>query len=677
MHGMNEEERLYLVLVEADRIQSYIFQTGKLTENIGASAFIDEYNRVTAIKTLLTTECNGNIGEEFGFINDKSIFSDKSLDYELIYSGGGNVKVILRSHKDAERVAKKLVRLYRESTISADATCVVHAFDPTKRFDSVMREAEMKMRTKKLSKGVIVQSITIPYLKLCQSCGMGGAELSKEGDQEEYLCQSCIEKRKKGKENNIFESFRHLLSQNVNPTFESDEFKSKLSSSNGTKFDPDDFLPREFDHLTDPRNFIAVVVIDGNQFGKKIQKSIKGMKLQEATKKLREFSLMVDTLAEESLADAVGDAFETDISSISVESFQKRFIKLRYLFNWDDVLGNDGDIARFRRILVDDLNIDWAKSAKISKSDDGKTISILKDGGTAEIILDERGEKVTLKINDVTCRLTAKKENGKLNIYQKQFFIPFRPIIIGGDDLTFVCAADRAFEIALNFAQNLRKRSAQKNSPFGEQGLSCSVGIAIVKAHFPFRSAYHLAEELLAKAKQKNREYLDNARDFSTIDFTVVTTSSVGELSSIRERELLYPLNGEKYYLTGRPYIIEDGACPLSDEERRDEVFTLIKNAKKLWGCLAANKFKSLREIMRTGKSNSEYGWLELASRLIDPKRRKLRYIENFYGGLWRDGSYAGMYDVKITNFADMVEIYEYLGNLIVEEDGADGENSR
>ncbi len=559
---MNNKGKLYLVLVEAYKIQSYIFQTGKLTENIGASAFIDEYNRDGAYHCLHNTGWNGNIekGEnEFRF-TEESIISD-NLDYELIYSGGGNVKIILRSYDNAKRIAKELVCLYRENTVSADATWVIHEFDPNHRFDLIMREAEMQIRARKLSKEMAVQPRTIPHLKLCQSCGKEAAiELFKERDQEEYLCQSCIAKRQKGKEKGIFDSFYSPLSKDIDPL---------LSSANVS--DLYELLPREFDHLADPRNFIAIVVIDGNRFGKKIQKLIVDIcdqngKLRESTAKLREFSSSVDKLAEESLADAVSDMFKRDFYTLSGEALQKRFIK------------------------------------------------------------------------------------------QGQFFIPFRPLIIGGDDLTFVCAADRAFVIALKFAQFLRQKSAQEKDLFGEDGLSCSIGIAIVKRHFPFRSAHRLAEELLAKAKQKNREYL-NGNDFSAIDFSVVTTSSVDELDSRREQELLYSLNGKKYCLTDRPYLIAD------DEERIDEFFTLIKKAKKLRSYLAANKFKALRQVLRTGKMNSEYKWLEMISRLTKEKRRNLKDIEEFYGGLWHEGTYAHK-DVLINNFIDMVEIYEYLGNL-------------
>ena len=94
-----------------------------------------------------------------------------------------------------------------------------------------------------------------------------------------------------------------------------------------------------------------------------------------------------------------------------------------YLFSWDDVPGNDDE--RLLRYIKDNHDIGWAENAEISKSDGEMTISILKDGNSAEIAeitLDEKEEKATLKItDDKTYVLKVKEENGKLNIYLPSF----------------------------------------------------------------------------------------------------------------------------------------------------------------------------------------------------------------------------------------------------------------
>lgn len=88
--------------------------------------------------------------------------------------------------------------------------------------------------------------------------------------------------------------------------------------------------------------------------------------------------------------------------------------------SWDDVPGNDS--RKLLEYLQTHHDIDWAKSAEISKSDDGKVICIVKDENSAEIMLDEKKKKATLKISDGrTHDLEVKKENNKQNIYDNFF----------------------------------------------------------------------------------------------------------------------------------------------------------------------------------------------------------------------------------------------------------------
>jgi hypothetical protein len=96
----------------------------------------------------------------------------------------------------------------------------------------------------------------------------------------------------------------------------------------------------------------------------------------------------------------------------------------RYLFSCDNVPGNDSE--RLIKFLRDDLDIGWVESAEIRKSDDGKTIRIFKDENSAEIMIDEKKEKATLKISDGrTHDLKVKKEYDKLNIYKFRFLYRF------------------------------------------------------------------------------------------------------------------------------------------------------------------------------------------------------------------------------------------------------------
>jgi TusA-related sulfurtransferase len=107
---------------------------------------------------------------------------------------------------------------------------------------------------------------------------------------------------------------------------------------------------------------------------------------------------------------------------LSLEKFVKyKQLKERsnlFMFSWDNVPGKDS--KRLIRSLMDDYNLGWAGNAKISKLDEGKIIHISKDKNSAEIMIDVKKKKATLKIRGGrTHILKVKNKNGKLNIYEQ------------------------------------------------------------------------------------------------------------------------------------------------------------------------------------------------------------------------------------------------------------------
>jgi len=91
-------------------------------------------------------------------------------------------------------------------------------------------------------------------------------------------------------------------------------------------------------------------------------------------------------------------------------------IDVEYLFSWDSIPGNDDE--RLLRFLKSEFDVDWVKNAIISKSDDEKSILISKDERLAEIVIDVKKLKATLKLNDdIVHNLIIKIENDKFNIY--------------------------------------------------------------------------------------------------------------------------------------------------------------------------------------------------------------------------------------------------------------------
>ena len=105
--------------------------------------------------------------------------------------------------------------------------------------------------------------------------------------------------------------------------------------------------------------------------------------------------------------DVANKAFEMRYL-IKRDNREKIFKELKYLLRWDDISGNDND--RLLRYFRMDHGITWAKRVEIRKSND-KTITIFEDENSAEITIDEGGEKATLKLSDGrTCDLNVRKK---------------------------------------------------------------------------------------------------------------------------------------------------------------------------------------------------------------------------------------------------------------------------
>ncbi len=114
-----------------------------------------------------------------------------------------------------------------------------------------------------------------------------------------------------------------------------------------------------------------------------------------------------------------------------------------------------------------------------------------------------------------------KKENDK-NV------LPIRSIILGGDDVTFVCDA----RLGIYFAKIFIKEFEGKTKENGKKLTACA-GVSIIKTKYPFYRGYWLAEELCANAKARRKE-VDETTSF--LDFHVSMGGVAGSLKYIRER---------------------------------------------------------------------------------------------------------------------------------------------
>lgn len=173
--------------------------------------------------------------------------------------------------------------------------------------------------------------------------------------------------------------------------------------------------------------------------------------------------------------------------------------------------------------------------------------------------------------------------------HRKEKELPVIPLIIAGDDITFLCAAEIALECVKVFLNKLEIRQSKID---GEYFYGCG-GVAIIRRHYPFFAAYELAEKLCANAKGQIRQY-DNKK--SAMDWHIVQ-GKCDDLSEMRKQ--IYSIDNSDDRLYMRPLIVTGTPTSKCWEHYQNfmEAMKIISD-----GGIARSKVKQLRNVLRRGK---------------------------------------------------------------------------
>jgi CRISPR/Cas system-associated protein Cas10 (large subunit of type III CRISPR-Cas system) len=222
---------------------------------------------------------------------------------------------------------------------------------------------------------------------------------------------------------------------------------------------------------------------------------------------------------------------------------------------------------------------------------------------------------------------------------------PFDFLLLGGDDLLIVTAADKALDVTLEIMKRFEKKLCEEN-------LTLSAGVVIAHAKYPIFNLLDLAEQLLKSAKIKNYELRmgcnEKTKNFSTIDFMVVSSSNSLSVEDIRTYELTFGKNDEKFSLCNRPYTIED-------------VNKLRRYALKLKKVdFPKTKLNFMVEALFSTKNRSMLDTITVIGRLKEEQKRVLM-------GFFRDFSVdfipwkKNKDNIYITPLLDLLEIYDFV----------------
>ena len=205
------------------------------------------------------------------------------------------------------------------------------------------------------------------------------------------------------------------------------------------------------------------------------------------------------------------------------------------------------------------------------------------------VTLNDRGSQR----EEVVARITLKHDSSG------RWFFPFRPLVYGGDDVTFVCDGRLGVSLAVEY---LTQFEAHATRELGEWS-SASAGVAIVKAHYPFARAYGLADDLCRSAKRFRAQEQERTRQEqgSYLDWHFAVGGLVAELGDIRQREY----QTKERNLCLRPLSLSLDLPPQVDvfTARRWGVFEkVLSEFQGAEWATRRNKVKALRDALRQGE---------------------------------------------------------------------------
>ena len=168
------------------------------------------------------------------------------------------------------------------------------------------------------------------------------------------------------------------------------------------------------------------------------------------------------------------------------------------------------------------------------------------------------------------------KDNGfELNYYGGKCILPIRPLVVGGDDLSFISEGRLGVHLAEKVLEFFSADEIMGSS------LSACAGVGIAHTKYPFYKVYSLAEELCqsAKAEAKKKDHA------SYLDYLISSGGFSGDLEDIREK---HKVNTRS--VNFGPY--------RTDKDRESDSIFHLKQGIKVMSNIPRTKVKALREYL-------------------------------------------------------------------------------
>jgi hypothetical protein len=434
-----------LTLIDIRRVQHYLFNANELKQNLGASELVEQATRQWVFASLPPGHNWLDPGRDR--FDEARPIENPDVPAEVIFSGGGNVAIIFRTHSQAIDFTTRYTLQLLENAPGLEAA-VGHTHlqwekpnglkEAWRRLQSEVMPGRKNGRT--ISQAMGGLSVTAE----CAYTGQPAVDLEVDSDSGRDLLISAEVQAKQDAAASANTRLGNILA--------AENFQ----------------YPSRFDELGGEHgrsSYIAVVHADGNSMSTRIKEFTQDADNRKMAAKMRAFSISVNQAGQAAI-QAVRD--------------------------W---------VCR-----APDLNLDdcWVIQNTVGKRD------------------------------ELFVRLVDN-------------YLPVRPIVFGGDDITFVCEG----RLGLALAARCLEAAAQQNLVDGNPLYACA-GVAIVHAHYPFARAYALAEELCQAAKREARKLDPGACRASLIHWYITSSGLTEDWDALEGRNYLRPTGS----LLLRPLIV-------------------------------------------------------------------------------------------------------------------------
>ncbi|MGE5558340.1 MAG: hypothetical protein ACM3WV_06965 [Bacillota bacterium] len=226
----------------------------------------------------------------------------------------------------------------------------------------------------------------------------------------------------------------------------------------------------------------------------------------------------------------------------------------------------------------------------------------------------------------------------KISESDEKKVLPIRPILIAGDDITFVTDGRLGVPLAEQYLQLLVE--------IGKCEFSACAGVAITKTKYPFYMGYQLAEALCANAKQEARKNPGT----SWLDFHLAYGGFSGSLKDIRVEK--YSIRDGR--LNYGPYLVTvDGNHEKSIQHLKEGI-KKFSNTEQ-W---PRSKVKELRKVLTLGRESAE--------QFINERKSKNCFLPEIPG----KGYHVKGFENNVTPYFEMIELSEFYPIGLMDDKG-------